>query len=57
MLTNDGFVLKMVDFTIQLMDFVLNMVGLCPGVASPEGKLNSMSRPFFGMTAGNGEFW
>ena len=28
-----------------------------PGVTSKEGKLDSLSRQFFGMTAGNGEFW
>ena len=28
-----------------------------PGVADEAGRLDSASRPFFGMTAGNGEFW
>lgn len=28
-----------------------------PGVTDSSGKLDSTSRPFFGMTAGNGEFW
>jgi flavin reductase (DIM6/NTAB) family NADH-FMN oxidoreductase RutF len=28
-----------------------------PGVTDADGKLDSTSRPFFGMTAGNGEFW
>jgi flavin reductase (DIM6/NTAB) family NADH-FMN oxidoreductase RutF len=28
-----------------------------PGVTDPDGKLDSRSRSFFGMTAGNGEFW
>jgi flavin reductase (DIM6/NTAB) family NADH-FMN oxidoreductase RutF len=28
-----------------------------PGVTDPDGKLDSTARAFFGMTAGNGEFW
>ena len=28
-----------------------------PGVTDADGRLDSTSRPFFGMTAGNGEFW
>ena len=28
-----------------------------PGVTDAEGRLDSKSRRFFGMTAGNGEFW
>ncbi len=28
-----------------------------PGVTDSEGRLDSTSREFFGMTAGNGEFW
>jgi flavin reductase (DIM6/NTAB) family NADH-FMN oxidoreductase RutF len=28
-----------------------------PGVTDPNGKLDSKAREFFGMTAGNGEFW
>ena len=28
-----------------------------PGVTDAEGRLDSTSREFFGMTAGNGEFW
>ncbi len=28
-----------------------------PGVTDDAGRLNSRSREFFGMTAGNGEFW
>jgi flavin reductase (DIM6/NTAB) family NADH-FMN oxidoreductase RutF len=28
-----------------------------PGVTDAEGRLDSTSRPFFGMTSGNGEFW
>eukprot|EP01052_Picozoa_sp_SAG31_P046682 SAG31_NODE_9024_length_1346_cov_1.064154_2_plen_99_part_00 len=28
-----------------------------PGVTDEAGKLDSTARPFFGMTAGNGEFW
>ncbi|MAG55686.1 MAG: hypothetical protein CMJ83_05285, partial [Planctomycetes bacterium] len=28
-----------------------------PGVTDATGRLDSTSRPFFGMTSGNGEFW
>lgn len=28
-----------------------------PGVTDPTGRLDSTAREFFGMTAGNGEFW
>ncbi len=28
-----------------------------PGVTDSDGRLNSTSREFFGMTSGNGEFW
>lgn len=28
-----------------------------PGVTDADGRLDSTSRPFFGMTSGNGEFW
>ena len=28
-----------------------------PGVTDPDGRLDSSARAFFGMTAGNGEFW
>ena len=28
-----------------------------PGVTDADGRLDSAARPFFGMTAGNGEFW
>lgn len=28
-----------------------------PGVTDADGRLNSKAREFFGMTAGNGEFW
>lgn len=28
-----------------------------PGVTDAAGRLDSSSRPFFGMTSGNGEFW
>ena len=41
--------------TIFLAEVVRGSVH--PGVTDDAGRLDSTSRPFFGMTSGNGEFW